>query len=56
MHRDAAEFDAAIKSAFKQAGFNDPVFGPLTDANIGDCLVELGDLEGAAKATSPQRL
>ena len=46
MHRDAAEFDAAVE-AFKQAGFSDDVFGPLTDANIGDCLVELGDLEGA---------
>ena len=46
MHRDAADFEAAVE-AFNQAGFNDDVFGPLTDANIGDCLVELGDLEGA---------
>jgi tetratricopeptide (TPR) repeat protein len=46
MHRDAARFDEAV-DAFKQAGFSDDVFGPLTDANIGDCLVELGDLEGA---------
>ena len=46
MHRDAADFEAAVE-AFDQAGFNDDVFGPLTDANIGDCLVELGDLEGA---------
>lgn len=46
MHRDAARFDEAVE-AFNQAGFSDDVFGPLTDANIGDCLVELGDLEGA---------
>lgn len=46
MHRDAARFDEAV-DAFNQAGFSDDVFGPLTDANIGDCLVELGDLEGA---------
>ncbi|OUU17953.1 MAG: hypothetical protein CBC05_03370 [Crocinitomicaceae bacterium TMED45] len=46
MHRDAARFDEAV-NAFNQAGFSDNVFGPLTDANIGDCLVELGDLEGA---------
>tara|TARA_B100000524_G_scaffold110795_1_gene53740 strand:- start:874 stop:1560 length:687 start_codon:yes stop_codon:yes gene_type:complete len=46
MHRDAARFDEAV-DAFNQAGFSDNVFGPLTDANIGDCLVELGDLEGA---------
>lgn len=46
MHRDAADFEAAVE-AFNQAGFKDDVFGPLTDANIGDCLVELGDLEGA---------
>ena len=46
MHRDAADFEAAVE-AFNQAGFSDDVFGPLTDANIGDCLVELGDLEGA---------
>ena len=46
MHRDAARFDEAVE-AFNQAGFGDDVFGPLTDANIGDCLVELGDLEGA---------
>ena len=46
MHRDAARFDEAVE-AFNQAGFSDNVFGPLTDANIGDCLVELGDLEGA---------
>ena len=46
MHRDAADFEAAV-DAFNQAGFSDDVFGPLTDANIGDCLVELGDLEGA---------
>ena len=46
MHRDAADFEAAVE-AFNHAGFNDDVFGPLTDANIGDCLVELGDLEGA---------
>ena len=46
MYRDAADFEAAVE-AFNQAGFNDDVFGPLTDANIGDCLVELGDLEGA---------
>ena len=39
MHRDAAEFDAAVE-AFKQAGFSDDVFGPLTDAK-------------ALKATSP---
>ena len=45
MHRDAADFEAAVE-AFNQAGFNDDVFG-MTDANIGDCLVELGDLEGA---------
>jgi len=46
MHRDAARFDEAVE-AFNQAGFSDDVFGPLVDANIGDCLVELGDLEGA---------
>jgi tetratricopeptide (TPR) repeat protein len=46
LHRDAARFDEAVE-AFKQAGFSDDVFGPLVDANIGDCLVELGDLEGA---------
>ena len=46
MHRDAARFDEAVE-AFNHAGFSDDVFGPLTDANIGDCLVELGDLEGA---------
>jgi len=46
IHRDAARFDEAV-DAFNQAGFSDDVFGPLTDANIGDCLVELGDLEGA---------
>ena len=46
LHRDAARFDEAV-DAFTQAGFSDDVFGPLTDANIGDCLVELGDLEGA---------
>ena len=46
IHRDAARFDEAV-DAFTQAGFSDDVFGPLTDANIGDCLVELGDLEGA---------
>ena len=46
MHRDAARFDEAVE-AFNQAGFSDNVFGPLTDANIGDCLVELGDLDGA---------
>ena len=46
MHRDAARFEDAVE-AFNQAGFSDDVFGPLTDANIGDCLVELGDLEGA---------
>ena len=46
MHRDAARFDEAV-DAFNQAGFSDDVFGPLTEANIGDCLVELGDLEGA---------
>lgn len=46
MHRDAARFDEAV-DAFNQVGFSDDVFGPLTDANIGDCLVELGDLEGA---------
>ena len=46
MHRDAARFYEAVE-AFNQAGFSDDVFGPLTDANIGDCLVELGDLEGA---------
>ena len=45
MHRDA-DFESAVE-AFNQAGFSDDVFGPLTDANIGDCLVELGDLEGA---------
>lgn len=46
MHRDAARFDEAVE-AFNQAGFSDDVFAPLVDANIGDCLVELGDLEGA---------
>jgi tetratricopeptide (TPR) repeat protein len=46
LHRDAARFDEAVE-AFNQAGFSDDVFGPLVDANIGDCLVELGDLEGA---------
>ena len=46
MHRDAARFDEAIE-AFEQAGFGDDVFGPLVEANIGDCLVELGDLEAA---------
>lgn len=46
MHRDAARFEDAVE-AFNQAGFSDDVFGPLVDANIGDCLVELGDLEGA---------
>lgn len=46
VHRDAARFEEAV-DAFNQAGFSDDVFGPLTDANIGDCLVELGDLEGA---------
>lgn len=46
MHRDAARFDEAVE-AFNQADFGDDVFGPLVDANIGDCLVELGDLEGA---------
>lgn len=46
MHRDAARFDEAVE-AFNQANFGDDVFGPLVDANIGDCLVELGDLEGA---------
>ena len=46
MHRDAARFDEAVE-AFQQADFGDDVFGPLVDANIGDCLVELGDLEGA---------
>ena len=46
IHRDAARFEEAVE-AFDAAGFSDDVFGPLTDANIGDCLVELGDLEGA---------
>ena len=46
IHRDAARFEDAVES-FNAAGFSDDVFGPLTDANIGDCLVELGDLEGA---------
>ena len=46
IHRDAARFEEAVE-AFNAAGFSDDVFGPLTDANIGDCLVELGDLEGA---------
>lgn len=46
LHRDAARFDEAVE-AFNQADFSDDVFGPLVDANIGDCLVELGDLEGA---------
>ena len=46
IHRDAARFEEAVE-AFNDAGFSDDVFGPLTDANIGDCLVELGDLEGA---------
>ena len=46
IHRDAARFEEAVE-AFSLAGFSDDVFGPLTDANIGDCLVELGDLEGA---------
>ena len=46
LHRDAARFDEAVE-AFNQADFGDDVFGPLVDANIGDCLVELGDLEGA---------
>ena len=46
IHRDAARFEEAVE-AFSAAGFSDDVFGPLTDANIGDCLVELGDLEGA---------
>ena len=46
MHRDAARFDEAVE-AFSQAGFSDDVFGPLVDANLGDCYVELGDLEAA---------
>ena len=46
MHRDAARFDEAV-DAFNQAGFSDDVFGPLVDANLGDCYVELGDLEAA---------
>ena len=46
IHRDAARFEEAVE-AFNAAGFSDDVFGPLTDANIGDCLVELGNLEGA---------
>ena len=46
MHRDAARFDEAVE-AFSQAGFSDDVFGPLVDANLGDCYVELGDLDAA---------
>ena len=46
MHRDAARFDEAVE-AFNQAGFSDDVFGPLVDANLGDCYVELGDLDAA---------
>ena len=49
LHRDAARFDEAVE-AFNQAKFGDDVFGPLVDANIGDCLVELGDLEGAERS------
>lgn len=46
IHRDAARFDEAV-DAFNQAGFSDDVFGPLVDANLGDCYVELGDLDAA---------
>ena len=46
IHRDAARFDEAV-AAFNQAGFSDDVFGPLVDANLGDCYVELGDLDAA---------
>ncbi len=46
IHRDAARFEDAVAS-FEEAGFGDDVFGPLVEANLGDCLVELGDLAGA---------
>lgn len=46
MHRDAARFDEAVE-AFSQAEFSDDVFAPLVDANLGDCYVELGDLDAA---------
>ena len=46
IHRDAARFDEAIES-FGQADFGDDLFGALVEANIGDCMVELGDYEGA---------
>ena len=47
MHRDAARFDEAVE-AFSQARvLRRRVFGPLVDANLGDCYVELGDLDAA---------
>ena len=46
LHRDAAQFEDAI-AAFSDADFGDDVFGPLVDANLGDCHVELGNLQEA---------
>jgi tetratricopeptide (TPR) repeat protein len=48
IHRDAARFQEAVES-FEQCGFDDDVFGPLVEANIGDCLVELGNLDEAQR-------
>ncbi|MDA0729584.1 MAG: tetratricopeptide repeat protein [Bacteroidetes bacterium] len=48
IHRDAARFQEAVE-AFEQCGFDDDVFGPLVESNIGDCLVELGNLDEAER-------
>ena len=45
-HRDAGAFDEAI-AAFEQVDFSDQVIQVLSSGNIGDCYVELGDLNAA---------
>jgi predicted negative regulator of RcsB-dependent stress response len=46
-YRDMGEFDKAIEH-FKNADFDDETVGIIAIGNIGDCYVQLGNLEEAA--------
>jgi tetratricopeptide (TPR) repeat protein len=47
IYRDQGQYDEAITYFEESAGLSDEVFGIYSEANIGDCLAELEDYEGA---------